>query len=411
MMSITLEKKEKHILLRYYSDDNGVSWLKEKLEKDERCSLKRVYHLSKNDIYISDEDNLTEDMEIAFVIANLERDYFKFEKERLGININVFIHKDLKIKNEMFMASRKISIFQKIDKLISEDVYIEKNIQQPLSSGHISFEEFTRLIKNFPGNYELTKYTHARIERILGDYFDSCVDADKKYNNYMNRKKEIYKNQQSRFDYSDEMVKKNEKDKYTYILKRLEKMLREKEGYTEKQWQKRLLKILLLIYPKYIKVFPEVRIKNKRSIDYVLIDSKGNLDIIEIKKPDSQKKIMSKNKYRNNYIPSRELIGSVMQIEKYIFILNKWGEEGEKKLTEKFKNKMPNGLKIKIINPQALIIIGCENDLSEEEKNDLEFVRRKYKNIIDIVTYDELIRSLKRLIEKFSKSHLDKNKQ
>ena len=395
-MSINLEKKEKQILLIYYSEE-GVGWLRKKLKENKTYTLKGIYNLSENDIYTSDdEDNIIEDMEIKFVIANLERDYFKFEKKRLNTNINVFFHKDVKIKNEMFIAYKGISIFQKINQVISEDIYIEKNIQQPLS-GHISFEEFNRLIEKFPGYYECKKYSHARIERIIGDYFDSCSNADEKYNNYMNNKEETY-----RIKDTPNQIKENEKHKYDYILKILEKMLEEKAGYTEKQWQKELLEILLLVYPKYIKVFSEVRIKDNRSIDYILIDSKGNLDIIEIKKPDSTKRIISKNTYRNNYIPSKELIGSVMQIEKYIFLLNKWGNEGEKQLSKRFKNKMPNELQIKIINPQALIIIGCEDDLSEQEKNDFEIVRRKYKNIIDIITYDELIRSLKRLIKRFS---------
>jgi hypothetical protein len=30
--------------------------------------------------------------------------------------------------------------------------------------------------------------------------------------------------------------------------------------------------------------------------------------------------------YRNNHIPLRELSGAVMQIEKYIYYLNRWGK-------------------------------------------------------------------------------------
>ncbi|MFY1612152.1 Shedu anti-phage system protein SduA domain-containing protein [Macellibacteroides fermentans] len=55
-----------------------------------------------------------------------------------------------------------------------------------------------------------------------------------------------------------------------------------------------------------------------------MVDSGGNIDIIEIKKP-MDNCIITKSQYRDNFIPMRELSGTVMQIEKYIFYLNKWG--------------------------------------------------------------------------------------
>ena len=81
----------------------------------------------------------------------------------------------------------------------------------------------------------------------------------------------------------------------------------------------------------YIFVFDEVKIKDTysgkdRKLDYMLVDSAGNTDIIEIKKPFS-KAIVSQSLYRDNHIPIRDLSGTVMQIEKYIFYLNKWGKK------------------------------------------------------------------------------------
>ncbi len=45
-----------------------------------------------------------------------------------------------------------------------------------------------------------------------------------------------------------------------------------------------------------------------------------------------------------------------MQIEKYIYNLNKWGINGEKQLTKKFEDDLPSGLKLKITNPKGIII-------------------------------------------------------
>lgn len=38
--------------------------------------------------------------------------------------------------------------------------------------------------------------------------------------------------------------------------------------------------------------------------------------------------------------------------------------------------------------------MGRENKLSSDQKKDFEVVKRKYKNIIDIITYDNLIERL-----------------
>jgi hypothetical protein len=180
-------------------------------------------------------------------------------------------------------------------------------------------------------------------------------------------------------------------------------MLKNSDQYNEKQWQKEILHIILLIFPKYIHVFKEVPVKdvyNKtRKLDFLLVDSSGYADIIEIKKPFGSC-IVSKNEYRGNHIPLRELSGTVMQLEKYIFYLNKWGVIGEKYLSSKYKNKLPNNFKIRITNPGGLIIMGRSNLLNNHQKEDFEVIRRKYKNVIDIMSYDDLIHRLENIIGK-----------
>ncbi len=88
-----------------------------------------------------------------------------------------------------------------------------------------------------------------------------------------------------------------------------------------------------------------------------------------------------------------------MQIEKYVFYLNKWGRAGEDSLTEKYKSELPEDFSIKITNPGGVIIMGRDNNLSDEQRQDFEVVKRKYKNVIDIITYDDLLRRLEFIIE------------
>ena len=88
-----------------------------------------------------------------------------------------------------------------------------------------------------------------------------------------------------------------------------------------------------------------------------------------------------------------------MQIEKYIFYFNRWGRAGEEFLTEKYKDQLPGGFAIKITNPGGIIIMGRDENLTEAQRQDFEVVKRKYKSVIDIITYDDLLRRLKFTIE------------
>lgn len=111
-------------------------------------------------------------------------------------------------------------------------------------------------------------------------------------------------------------------------------MLLEFEKYSEKEWEKQILEIILILFPKYIKVYNSVLVMDyytdpakpkKRQIDLALLDANFHLDIIEIKKP-SYHDTVSEKPYstRDNHIPMKNLSSAVMQVEKYIFHLSKW---------------------------------------------------------------------------------------
>jgi hypothetical protein len=85
--------------------------------------------------------------------------------------------------------------------------------------------------------------------------------------------------------------------------------------------------------------------------------------------------------------------------------LNKWGRKGEEKLTEKYKEQLAENFKIKITNPGGIIIMGRKKGLTDEQLQDFEVIKRKYKNVIDIITYDDLIERLEFTIEQWSKTY------
>ena len=197
-----------------------------------------------------------------------------------------------------------------------------------------------------------------------------------------------------------------ELQKFEYIHAELTSMLSAVESYSEKNWQKRMLGLLLLIFPKYIAVLENVNVKDfystpgkisDRYIDLMLVDANGSVDIIEVKKPFPNA-LLSRNKYRNNYTPRSELAGTIMQAEKYLFHLSKWGTTGEQEIYRKRKGELPGNIDLKITNPKALILLGRDNDFTGEQRFDFEIIRRKYANMLDIMTYDDLLRRLDNMI-------------
>ena len=178
-------------------------------------------------------------------------------------------------------------------------------------------------------------------------------------------------------------------------------LLNRSDSVREEVWQKQIHGLLRLLYPKYIAGVREVVIKgvdrHEKRPDFLLVDANGYIDILEIKKPNVQ--ILTKqSSYRNNYVPVRELAGAIQQIEKYIYCLNVWGTEGEKVLQKQLSEKLPNNVMPKVINPQGILLLGRSEQFNQQQKNDFELIKRQYKHIADIMTYDDLIQRIDNIL-------------
>ena len=382
----------------FAQDEN---WVLKTLEEKDKVYFKKTFTFHEEDIFNlpgSEEDKNIEVDEyesVNFLFAILSNDYYKIRK---GILINkheIYFHKDIPFDISFFVADSNISVFRNIEPLINADIYIGGDDENA-----IPFIEFERIISKFPNSYEKKIYAEARITSILRNYFDTIKDSEKIYQVYINKKGSKKGEDLTKTFQDMEIIK------YQRILDKLQGMLNTENSYTEKQWQIEILQIILLLNPKYIFVFKEVPIRDKqikeRFLDFLLVDSNGHVDIVEIKRP-FDKCIITEGKYRDNHIPLRELSGTIMQIEKYIYYLNRWGPMGEKFLTEKYQNELPKDFEIKITNPSGIVIMGREKELNKEQKQDFEVVKRKYKNVVDIITYDNLLERLKYIIEQMKK--------
>ena len=393
---IQLSKQANQLLLIYRADRfDNARWLDDKLQKDGEVTLRRTFTFTPADL-LNQPADANEDDERSFLLGVLEDGYYKISKEILGLKYDLLLDPAIKIVPGTFIAQRNISVFRKIDALIDEPIIIGGESENAIPLG-----DFDLLLKTFPNSTELTHYARSRIARILKDYFGTISDAEKQLNNHLNRKETLP------VESRESIVSNFELQKFEYVYAELESMLADVESYSENDWQTRILDLLLFVFPKYIAVLENVHIKDfysnppkatDRYIDLMLVDANGSIDIIEVKQPFSNV-LVSSSTYRDNHTPRKELAGSVMQAEKYLFHLNKWGHAGEQEIYNKRKDKLPRGIELKITNPKAMILLGRDNDFVGQQRFDFEIIRRKYANMLDIMTYDDLLRRVGNIIE------------
>ena len=395
---ISIIRQNNQLLLVYKPSMGPVTWVDRNLRTNGKVWINGVFAFGTTELVdpLSPEDDGEDEFGTrTFILGVLDGDFYRIKKEILDIKYNLRLHNSLTITGKTFIAERKISIFKKIDKLVDEEITIGGDIPH-----NIPIREFENLLKTFPSSTELTHYAGARISYILKDYLGTISDEQQKLERYLHRRQTISVTSGVGPLYQYEL------EKYTYIRDEISRMLENSEPYSEHDWQEKIIKFVLLLFPKYIAVLENVKISDfystlgatkNRFIDLTLVDANGSIDIIEIKKPFPNC-ILSANKYRDNYTPKLELSGAVMQVEKYLFHLNKWGQAGEQAIHAARGTELPAGLQIRVTNPKAIIILGRDSDFDNEQRLDFEIIRRKYANIIDIMTYDDLLLRLKHMI-------------
>jgi len=393
---IKFKQKNGKLILIYNTNTDDNRWVYEKLKESDEWSWQSIFTFQTADLLTSIE---TSEKPVEFLICEENKDgYFHIPTRILEIDYNLYIHKNINISKRTFCTEdKKVSIFKNLKKFNIRTIFIGGEYPNALPE-----EIFNEIIESIPNNYEKKLYTSARVDSVLKNYFETGKNYEEKLKKYLNKKPSIIgKNLTEEF-------RSYELQKFELIFEKIQKMLDTENEYNEKQWQEEILGIVLLLYPKYIHIFKNTPVKDlysnkSRELDFLLVDAGGNIDIIEIKQPFDNC-IVTKIQYRDNYIPLRELSGTVMQIEKYLFYLKSWGKKGEDYLTEKYSDKLPQNFKIQITNPSGIIIMGREKNLSSEQRRDFEVIKRQYKNVIDIITYDDLVRRLWFMIRQLQKT-------
>lgn len=392
---IEFEKHGSKLIIKYWNDSESYDDLDKILRENEEYNLHKVF-LLQNDNRCSDLEE--ENSSRCFKFGVLEDGYYSIDKDTLGIENSLFIHKDIDLWKGYFVADNNISVFRLIDGMVKQDIIIGGPREDA-----IPVKAFLDLIKQFPTSTERKHYAQMRVEKVLKDFFPTMINASEKYEKYRNR--EINTSKKSEL----ENFWPYELGKYEEILLRMEQMLNDAQVYKENNWQKEIATVFLLLYPKYITILQKVQMPDSfadaqhREMDMVLVDADGSIDVLEIKKP-GEESVLRPGMYRDNYVPSPNLSGTIMQLQKYILNLTRWGLTGEKELTKKHRDKLPEKLSLKINNPKGIVIFGRSNELDEKQKVDFDIIRRKYSSIIDIISYDDLVQRLQNTIFMLKKS-------
>jgi len=399
-MAINFSEDDGRIILEYTSERQSASWLDKKLGSEGDHTFNNTFTVFKDDLIPVDDTD--EEYEVRrFIVGSVADGYQIIDKKLLSLKYDLLISDSLKLKKELFVATRDISIFRRIDNLINEQIIVGGSNNEAIPE-----TEFSHLLKNFPTSTELNRYADARVAQELKDYFETISDAEGRLISYMNRTKNS-KPDINRANTPIRVANELEMEKYLYLRDKLVEMLSDSSSYIELRWQEVVAELFLLIFPQYIAVLKNVHLRElysnplkstDRKFDLVLVDANGCIDLIEIKRP-SDNNLVSKRVYRDNYVPQRELSGSIMQAEKYLFYLSKAGRGIEMKIEADYASQLPAGLKIKVANPKAIILSGRDNNLSPEQRFDLGFIRKKYSNMIDILSYDDLIRRVDNIID------------
>ncbi|WP_222862076.1 Shedu immune nuclease family protein, partial [Zoogloea oleivorans] len=394
------------IQVEYKEDQWGNGkWVWDELTAHNEVRLSRVFFFDRRDLL--NPPTPPQDPSghaYRFQLGIFNGGYLEIPATILDIKNDVHIDRAVKVSRATFAAERNVSIFGRLSALLDHSNPIAIGGTRPNAIPQDVFEE---LIKKFPNSRELDRYADARVYTILSEFLDGMKDARGRYDSYLNKKSKALPGS-AKLDLS--ALEKLEIEKYILIRDLISDALATKKDLSENEWQKLMLQFLLLLFPKYIMVLENIPIsdyysdptkKTERYIDIGLLDANGNLDVIEVKKPFDDK-ILRHSKYRDNSIPTTELSGSIMQAEKYLFHLSKWGVQGEKALNTRYAAKLPAGMEIRISNPKAIIIVGRDQiggtKMTRSQLLDFEVIKRKYANMMDIITYDDLLRRLNHTI-------------
>lgn len=161
-----------------------------------------------------------------------------------------------------------------------------------------------------------------------------------------------------------------------------------KEDLSENDWQKWFTKNNWVLGSNFVKILDEREIDTKNIADFLMEASDGFLDIIELKKPNSDAKFWMSQKDHDNYVPHSDLVKAITQSAIYIHKVEQQANSAE------FIKRVG----VSVIKPRCLLIFGRSNDWNSEQKEAYRILNCSYHNLI-IMTYDQVLERANRILD------------
>ena len=388
--------KDYNNLIFEYSSDNKLDWLIKNLNDGEYYI--NGFEFSKENILdYNEEENI-----IKFSLSEKVGDYYPIlVKENHGEKKILFqFFDDIELNLSKLMVGKYSNIFNEIAHVINnKDIIVVGGIDSDIPA-----DDFKRILKQFPTHTEKELYYYRKIQLLLNNYIDDLVNFDDKYESHVRNKKINNKKLKNEL----KSIIHYDIERFEIILESLKSNLAKSELFSEAEWKKYIAEIILLLFPKYINYHPEAYVKltkskKKREFpDFILVKDNGAVDVLEVKKPDCDSIISNKDDH-GNYYSTKTLSIAVMQTEKYIYNLNRNLSMAEDRFDLQYSKEYPKDFKFRIMNPKGMLIVGQSDKYTKNQLQDLEIIRRMYSNIIEIMTYDDMINMLERQIELLKK--------
>lgn len=159
-------------------------------------------------------------------------------------------------------------------------------------------------------------------------------------------------------------------------------------SHPESWWQTYVKSNVLLMQQGYIKAIEKlnVAIGDIRFPDFCLVTHDNYLDILEIKRPDTE--LLRHDASRGNYYWATEMAKAISQTENYIDQVSSKAADVRSYLLDKEK------IDVKAVRPRGIILAGNTNAFENaKQRNDLRILSQTQKNIT-VLTYDELLTRL-----------------
>jgi hypothetical protein len=163
--------------------------------------------------------------------------------------------------------------------------------------------------------------------------------------------------------------------------------------YNEGWWQIYIKKNILVIQQGYISAVDKmnVAIGGTKFPDFALVTHDNYLDILEIKKPNTQ--LLNYDASRKNYFWNPEMAKAIIQTENYIENVLHQAEAVRNYIRDTYS------IELKVVRPRGIILAGDTRKFaSDKERDDFRLLCLSAKNIT-FVTYDELLSRLQNYIK------------